>query len=111
MAQKVQVLLIDDINGGEANETVTFGLDGKSFEIDLSTKNGQKLRNLLSPYVTAGRKVGGRTANNRPRTAGASKGNDSASIRAWAKEQGYSINDRGRVSAEIREAYAKAQAA
>jgi hypothetical protein len=55
MAQKVQVLLLDDLTGGDADETITFGLDGKTFEIDLNTKNAEKLRKFLKPYVEAGR--------------------------------------------------------
>ncbi len=112
VAQKVQVLLVDDLNGGEADETVTFALDGATYEIDLSTENADKLRDLLAEYVDAGRKVGGRAARGRGRAAargpagGAAQ--DTAKIRAWAKENGYEVNDRGRVPASIREAYEKA---
>lgn len=112
MAQKVQVLLIDDLSGGEANETVTFSLDGKSYEIDLSTKNGEKLRELVAPYVKAGRKIGGRATSSRPKVAKAgNNGPSTADIRTWAKKNGYDVNDRGRVPAPVREAFEKAQAA
>ena len=109
VAQKVQVLLVDDITGGEADETVTFALDGATYEIDLTTENADKLRGLLSEYVDAGRKTGGRSRG-RGRTvrAAASSSQDTAKIRAWAKENGYEVNDRGRVPATIREAYEKA---
>ncbi|GAA2914442.1 Lsr2 family protein [Streptomyces thioluteus] len=108
MAQKVQVLLVDDLDGGEADETVTFALDGKSYEIDLTTDNADKLRGLLEPYAKNGRRTGGRSAG-RARGRAASAGSpDTAKIRAWAKENGYNVNDRGRVPAEIREAYEKA---
>ncbi|MEU5437742.1 Lsr2 family protein [Streptomyces sp. NPDC020719] len=110
MAQKVQVLLVDDLDGGEADETVTFALDGKSFEIDLTTANADKLRELLEPYTKSGRRTG-RTAGGRGKARGAvvAAGNqDTAQIRKWAKEQGYNVNDRGRVPADIREAYEKA---
>lgn len=108
MAQKTVVLLTDDISGGDADQTLIFGLDGKSFEIDLNDKNAEKLRKALKPYIEAGRKTGGRTST-RGRGAGAtSSGEDTAVIRAWAKENGHEINDRGRVPANIREAYAKA---
>lgn len=111
MAQKVQVLLVDDLEGGEADETVTFALDGKSYEIDLTTANADKLRDALADFVKAGRRTGGRSARGKSgRTAavaGAS-GQDTAKIRAWAKDQGYDVNDRGRVPANIREAYEKA---
>ncbi|HEX5565472.1 MAG TPA: Lsr2 family protein [Streptomyces sp.] len=109
MAQKVQVLLIDDLDGVEADETVTFALDGKTYEIDLTTANADKLRGLLEPYVQKGRRTGGRSARGRGRAASA--GNpDTAKIRAWAKANGYEVNDRGRVPANIREAYEKANA-
>ncbi|MEU6389950.1 Lsr2 family protein [Streptomyces sp. NPDC046939] len=107
MAQKVEVLLIDDLDGGEADETLTFALDGKTYEIDLKAKNADKLRKALQPFVGAGRKVGRTTsAGNRGRASAAAGGNsDTAKIRAWAKENGHDINDRGRVPASIREAY------
>ncbi|MDT0446901.1 MULTISPECIES: Lsr2 family protein [unclassified Streptomyces] len=112
MAQKVQVLLLDDLSGGEADETVTFALDGKTYEIDLNSDNADKLRNALEPYVKAGRRAGGgRAARGRARaaaTGGGSSSQDTAKIRAWAKENGYEVNDRGRVPANIREAYEKA---
>ncbi len=112
MAQKVQVLLLDDLSGGEADETVTFALDGKSYEIDLNSENADKLRTALEPYLKAGRRAGGsRAARGRGRAAAPSAGassQDTAKIRAWAKENGYEVNDRGRVPANIREAYEKA---
>ncbi|GCB47094.1 hypothetical protein RKD19_003694 [Streptomyces canus] len=111
MAQKVQVLLVDDIDGGEADETVTFALDGKTYEIDLTTANADKLRGLLDPYVKGGRRTGGRASGGRGKARAASGGSqDTAQIRAWAKENGYEVNDRGRVPASIREAYEKANA-
>ncbi|MEV0640796.1 Lsr2 family protein [Streptomyces sp. NPDC050619] len=111
MAQKVQVLLVDDIDGGEADETVTFALDGKTYEIDLTTANADKLRGLLDPYVKGGRRTGGRASGGRGKARAASGGSqDTAQIRAWAKENGFEVNDRGRVPATIREAYEKANA-
>ncbi|MFI0553434.1 Lsr2 family protein [Streptomyces scabiei] len=108
MAQKTVVLLTDDIDGGEADETLTFGLDGKTFEIDLNDKNAGKLRKALAPYIEAGRKTGGRQGAGRGRGAAKSGNEDTAAIREWAKQNGYEVNDRGRVPATIREAYAKA---
>jgi len=111
VAQKVQVLLVDDLDGGEADETVTFALDGKTYEIDLTTANADKLRGLLEPYTKSGRRTGGRAAAGRSKgRAAASTGGspDTAKIRAWAKKNGYNVNDRGRVPADIREAYEKA---
>ncbi|WP_435270938.1 histone-like nucleoid-structuring protein Lsr2 [Streptomyces sp. 1222.5] len=111
MAQKQILIITDDISGGDADETLVFGVDGKTYEIDLNDKNAKKLRDALAPYVEAGRKTGGKSsAGGRGRGAGAGKGGseDTAAIRAWAKEQGYEVNDRGRVPSTIREAYAKA---
>ncbi|MFD0373456.1 MULTISPECIES: Lsr2 family protein [unclassified Streptomyces] len=107
MAQKVQVLLVDDLDGGEADETVTFALDGKSYEIDLTTANADKLRSLLEPYTKGGRRTGGRSAGTRGkgRVAASAGSPDTAKIRAWAKENGYNVNDRGRVPADIKAAY------
>ncbi|MCY0922964.1 MULTISPECIES: Lsr2 family protein [unclassified Streptomyces] len=107
MAQKVQVLLVDDLDGGEADETVTFAVDGKTYEIDLTAANAEKLRGLLEPYTKSGRRTGGRAAAGRAKgRAAVSAGNpDTAEIRAWAKAQGLTVNDRGRVPADIREAY------
>ena len=110
VAQKVQVLLVDDLDGGEADETVTFALDGKTYEIDLTTANADKLRGLLEP-VHEERAPYRWPCRGRPRqgaapAAGGSQ--DTAKIRAWAKENGYEVNDRGRVPADIREAYEKA---
>ncbi|GHC68973.1 Lsr2 family protein [Streptomyces cinnamoneus] len=113
MAQKVQVLLVDDLDGGEADETVTFALDGKSYEIDLTTANADKLREALADYVKSARRTGGRATGGRGKArAGAAVAGspDTAKIRAWAKENGYNVNDRGRVPADIREAYEKANA-
>ncbi len=111
VAQKVQVLLVDDITGGEADETVTFALDGATYEIDLTTENADKLRTLLAEYVDAGRKTGGRASRGRARAArssGGSSSQDTAKIRAWAKDNGYDVNDRGRVPGTVREAYEQA---
>ncbi|QKV94175.1 Lsr2 family protein [Streptomyces sp. NA02950] len=111
MAQKVQVLLVDDLDGGEADETVTFALDGKSYEIDLTTANADRLRDALEPFTKGGRRTGGRTSGGRGKARAAAGGSqDTAKIRAWAKENGYEVNDRGRVPATVREAYEKANA-
>ena len=105
MAQRVQIILEDDYDGGVAEETVTFALDGAEYEIDLSRDNAAKLRDELAAWIGHARKTGGR----RKKTA--VKAGDSAStseIRAWAVANGHEVNTRGRVSAEVREAYEKA---
>ena len=98
MAQKVNIVLVDDIDGTEAEETVSFAIDGRDYEIDLSTANAEKLREALALYVGHARRGGGRRRN---RAGGPSP----ADIRAWARENGFSVPDRGRVSANVREAY------
>jgi len=106
MAQKVQILLVDDLDGGEAEETVRFGLDGVDYEIDLSAKNAGALRDSLAKYVAEARRVGVRRRTGRKTAGGGST--DASTIREWAKANGWQVSDRGRVSAEIREAYAAA---
>ncbi|MDR1767188.1 MAG: Lsr2 family protein [Propionibacteriaceae bacterium] len=106
MAQKTRVELIDDIDGGPATQTVAFALDGNEYVIDLSDKNATALRAAIAEYVAAGRKVGGRRG--RARKGGSTT--DAGLIRAWAVSQGMKISARGRVSAEIREAYQQAHA-
>src|SRR5690242_10497258 len=102
MAQKVQTLLLDDIDGGNADETVRFGLDGSSYEIDLSTAHAQDLRTALASYVQAGRKAGPlRGAPPRKTARTASNGYDSTAVRDWARAQGIDIKDRGRVPADV----------
>ncbi|MFC0626944.1 histone-like nucleoid-structuring protein Lsr2 [Kribbella deserti] len=111
MAQKIQVLLEDDLDGGKADETVTFGLDGTMFEIDLSKKNAAKLRDALAAYVGAARRVSGRrgAAAGRGTRGRGRSATDSADIRSWAKENGYEVSERGRISAEVRAAYNEAK--
>ena len=104
MAQKVHIVLIDDIDQTDAEETVTFGLDGKEYAIDLNGKNARSLRDALAPYVAHARPVSGRR-----RTASKAAGGAAPSeIRAWARENGFDVPERGRVAAEVREAYAAA---
>ncbi|HYQ74187.1 Lsr2 family protein [Cellulomonas sp.] len=112
MAQKVQVLLVDDIDGGTADETVTFALDGVSYEIDLTSAHAAELRDALGTWVGHARKVGGRSSAGRSSGGGASRprrASDAGAVRTWAKENGYEVSERGRISAEIRDAYEAAQ--
>jgi Lsr2 len=103
MAQKVQVLLVDDLDGGEADETVSFSVDGAAYEIDLSSANAKKLRDSLAPFVEKSRKAG--TTSRRRRQRGASSRERSAEIRAWAKDHGIKVNERGRIPANVIEQY------
>jgi Lsr2 len=104
MAHQVKVILVDDTDGGPAEETVAFGLDGAEYEIDLSAKNAKNFRDSLAPWKERARKTGGRRRSTR------SSSGSSSDIRAWALANGHQVSSRGRVSAEVREAYEKANA-
>ena len=108
MAQRVNVVLVDDLDGLDADETVTFALDGVDYEIDLNEANAAALRGVLAPYVDAGRRVGGRRRKGQRVAAGADGGPSASEIRRWARENGWDVPERGRVSAEVRQAYAAA---
>jgi hypothetical protein len=107
MAQKVQTLFIDDIDGGEAEGTVRFALDGAEYEIDLSAKHNDELRSTLKNYIAHARKVGG---SSRRATRGVRKPSviDTVAVRAWARENGLNIKERGRVPAEFIAKYRQA---
>lgn len=111
MTQQTIVQLIDDLDGGEAEETLTFGLDGTLYEIDLSADNAKGLRESLSHYVDGGRRLAmSRSARasttSRARPASGSSGEpDAKDVRSWAISQGYEVSARGRVSAELKAAY------
>ncbi|MBT0993195.1 Lsr2 family protein [Cellulomonas sp. DKR-3] len=107
MAQKVQVLLVDDVDGSTADETVTFALDGVTYEIDLTTARAAELRDAFATWVGHARKVGGRSSSGtRPAARRSSRGaSDASAIRDWAKGQGLDVSERGRISAEVRQAY------
>jgi len=104
IAQKIQTLLIDDLDGGEAESTVRFGLDGAEYEIDLNAEHAEALRKALERYVSAARRTAGSPAR-RPgrggRKAAGANGTDSTAVRNWAKSQGIEVKDRGRVPAEL----------
>lgn len=109
MAKKVTVTLVDDFDGsGPADETVEFSIDGVSYEIDLSAKNAQKIRDDFKQWIDAGRRVGGRR---RGRSGGGARGRasidreQSAAIREWARRNGHKVSTRGRIPADIIEAF------
>ena len=113
MAQRVNVVLVDDLDGSDAVETVSFALDGVDYEIDLSDQHAAELRDAVSLYVgharrTGGRRRGGRRAGSTGGSSASEGGASAADIRAWARENGWDVPERGRVSAEVREAYAQA---
>ena len=107
MAQKIQTLFIDDIDGGEAEGTVRFGLDGTEYEIDLSARNSDELRAALKEFIAHARKVGG--SSRRATARGARRPSaDTVAIRAWARENGVDIKERGRVPASVAARYREA---
>ena len=102
MAQKIQTLFIDDLDGSEADGTVRFGLDGTDYEIDLNAEHAQELRDALARYVSAARRAGG--GARRPARSGRrapANGLNTTEVREWAKAQGIDVKDRGRVPAEL----------
>jgi Lsr2 len=103
MAQKITVALEDDIDGGPADETVRFAIGGVDYEIDLSKRNAAAFRRQLAPFVDHARKAG-RGARRRPGRSAASR-DRSGAIRAWAKEQGIAVSDRGRIPVSVVEQY------
>lgn len=102
MAQKVQVVLVDDIDGGDASQTINFALDGTSYEIDVNDAHAHELRAAFQPWVAAARKTTTR------RSASKGRREDTGKIRDWAKRNGFDVSERGRISAKVREAYYQA---
>lgn len=108
MARKVTVTLVDDFDGeAPADETVEFGLDGVTYEIDLSAENAEKLRSELKQWVDVSRRVGGRRRGrvSAGRARGAIDREQSAAIREWARKNGHNVSTRGRIPADVIEAF------
>ena len=98
MAQRTQILYVDDIDGSEAEGTVRFGLDGVDYEIDLNKKHTDQFAEALAPFIGAARKVPGtRRAGRGVRPAR----HDQSDVRAWARDQGLKVSDRGRIPADV----------
>ncbi|MEV5776839.1 Lsr2 family protein [Streptomyces antimycoticus] len=117
MVQKVVTTYVDDLTGEESEEigTHTVLIDGAGVELDLSSRSYDQLLEALSPYLNAkgarrvrGSITNGSAARGKRQPATPSGRQDTAEIRAWARENGYEVNNRGRVPATVREAYAKA---
>ncbi len=121
MAQIREVRLVDDLDGEAADETVEFGVDGKNYEIDLSKENAGRLRDALADFVSAARRAGGRRRGGNAAGTGTASGGAGAApkgrasidreqnqaIREWARKRGMKVSDRGRIPAEVLEAYHK----
>lgn len=108
MAQRVHIVLEDDLDGGNADETVKFGLDGANYEIDLSSSHAAALRDAFAQYVASARRASGSRVGGRRSArgrAGGGEASNASQMRDWAREHGYTVSDRGRVSADIKAAY------
>jgi hypothetical protein len=103
MARKVTVALEDDLDGGPADETVRFGFDGADYEIDLSAKNARAFRKKLTPFIEHARKVSRGPGRRTARTSAGRQRN--GEVRAWAKDQGLAVSERGRIAASVMEQY------
>ncbi|GAA4764543.1 histone-like nucleoid-structuring protein Lsr2 [Actinomycetospora chibensis] len=120
MAQKVVVSLVDDLDSSEADETVEFGLDGATYEIDLSDANAAALRDRLADFVAHARRSGGRRRSSPAASSSGSRRSSGSggraavdreqnqAIREWARKQGMTVSERGRIPSEVSEAYHKA---
>ncbi len=110
MAKQTLVVLTDDLDGGKADRTVEFGVDGVTYTIDLSDKNAKKLHATLERYITAGSRIGrSRHDSGRTRRVGSVPGragrDENRAIREWAGKNGYEVSERGRIPASIIDAY------
>ena len=109
MAQVTEVRLVDDLDGGTADEAVDFAIDNKHYQLDLSEKNAARLRDALAPFIAAARRAGGSTAPRTRRSTTAARPSgareDTAAIREWAGANGFEVSARGRIAASVREAY------
>lgn len=108
MAQRVQVVLEDDIDGSEASETVEFALDGVTYEIDLNDQHAASLRDNFASWIGQARRSGGRRQTRRRGSGSGGSAEDLSQIREWGRANGFQVSDRGRVSQEVRDAYAAA---
>lgn len=108
MAKRVITTLEDDLDGSEANETITFSIDNSEYEIDLNNAHADELRELMGRYTAVARKSAGRQRPARRASANAGGGNDPKAVRAWAIENGVPVNARGRIQADVMERYTAA---
>ena len=105
MTQKVNIVLVDDLDGSEASETVTFGLDGSTYEIDLNDANAAALREALAGFLGHARKTTGGSRRTRRSSGSSSSSSHTKDVREWAKAQGMEVSERGRISADVQQAY------
>lgn len=104
MAKRTITMLVDDLDGSEAKETISFSVDGVSYEIDVNEDNAARLRDDFAVWTAHATRVGGRKRTG----AVSTKGEDLEAIRSWARDNGFQVADRGRISSKVKEAYAAA---
>ena len=103
--------LVDDLDGSiieHGGSTIKFSLEGRQYEIDLSSSNAERLRSALAPFISAGRAASGGSRSTSSRRPSRNASGELAAIRSWAQSHGYKVGDRGRISADVREAYERA---
>lgn len=107
MAKQTTVTLVDDLDGSEADEQISFAVDGRSYEIDLSAANSARLRDLLAPFISAARRSGGRRSSGTttPTARPSTDREQNQAIREWAVQEGMKISERGRIPSNVLEAY------
>jgi len=111
MAQKTQIILTDDLDGSEATQTITFAFQGTSYEIDLNDEHAASIEESFAEWIsnarkaTSGRSTGAAARSSAGRASSTAKRGDLDAVRAWARENGHEVSDRGRVSNKILEAY------
>jgi hypothetical protein len=107
VAKQTTVTLVDDLDGSEADEQVEFAVDGRAYEIDLSTANSARLREALAPFISAARRAGGRrrSSSSTPAARPSTDREQNQAIREWAQSQGMKISERGRIPSNVLEAY------
>lgn len=111
MALQYQAQYIDDIDGtdlGDSAETITFSFNGKDYTIDLGEANAEAFHEAITPYVEAAQKVSGAKRRSTRKSGGKNSAGDTKAIRAWARENGYNVSERGRIPADVMAAYTDA---
>jgi hypothetical protein len=101
VAQRTEIVFTDDLDGGPADETVRFGIDGTQYEIDLSKAHAGQLRSALQPFVDSARRATAGSGSRRPGRPAARRGPNPSDVRAWARSEGIEVKDKGRVPAEL----------
>lgn len=108
MARREVIILVDDVDGTEASETIRFAFEGREFELDLSEQNAAAMREAMTPWVSAARRIGGRQVGAGGRERARRDSAQTAAIRAWAAENGHQVSTHGRIPAAVERAFHEA---